>query len=121
MTQILFINASRLGVMVTRVLRDLQKDEIQKIIEAVLSFRNGHFQAEAGFSASATIEDIQSNSCILSAGRYVEQELREKDSEPFEEKMNRLASELNILWKKSDILENQIRNNLEKLGIKFEG
>lgn len=52
MTQILFINASRLGVMVTRVIRELQKDEIRKIADTVLAFRNGGFQAEAGFSAS---------------------------------------------------------------------
>ena len=121
MTQILFINASRLGVMVTRVIRELQKDEIRKIADTVLAFRNGGFQAEPGFSAAATAVEIQSNSCILSAGRYVEQEAKEPDTEPFETKMNRLASELDSLWKKSDILENQIRTNLGKLGIKFEG
>ena len=121
MTQILFIDASKLGVMVTRVIRELQQAEIQKIADTVLAFRNGGFQAEAEFSASATAVEIQSNSCILSVGRYVKQEAKAQDAEPFETKMNRLASELDSLWKKSDILESQIRTNLGKLGIKFEG
>lgn len=70
----------------------------------------------SGFCKSVTIEEIRQNNYILTPGRYVGMEEIEDDSEPFEEKMERLTKELSKLFKESKELEEQIRKNLEGIG-----
>ena len=53
---------------------------------------------------------------ILTPGRYVGIEEQEDDVEPFEEKMNRLTSELAEMFKKSHELEAEIRKKLGAIG-----
>ena len=50
---------------------------------------------------------------ILTPGRYVGIEEHEDDGEPFEEKMERLTSELSDMFAKSYELEEEIRKKLE--------
>lgn len=69
-----------------------------------------------GFCKSITIEEIRQNDYILTPGRYVGMEEVEDDGEPFEEKMERLTSELAELFAKSKLLEEEIKKNLRGLG-----
>ena len=64
-------------------------------------------------------EDVEKNDFILTPGRYVGIAPEEEDSEPFEEKMDRLTKELSDQFKRSDELEEEIKKNLEGLGWKI--
>lgn len=117
---VLFIDARSKGVMINRVIRELQKDEIDEIINTVKSVRDNSFESVKGYSAFVDVKDISTPDYSLVPSRYVGLVMQETtDTEPFEDKMNRLAGELDSLWKKDAVLEQQIRSNLSKLGITF--
>lgn len=69
-----------------------------------------------GFCAAADTEEIAKQDYILTPGRYVGIEEQEEDSEPFEEKMTRLTSELSEMFAKSHELEEEIRKKLGAIG-----
>ena len=69
-----------------------------------------------GFCAVADTEEIAKQDFILTPGRYVGIEEQEEDSEPFEEKMTRLTSELSEMFAKSHELEEEIRKKLGAIG-----
>lgn len=69
-----------------------------------------------GFCKSATKDEIAEHGYVLTPGRYVGAEEVEDDDEPFEEKMQRLTSQLNERFAESAKLESAIRSNLKGLG-----
>ena len=112
----LFIDARKMGTMVTRKLRELSEDDIKKIADTYNAFIDGTLEDVKGFCAVKTTEDIATQDYILTPGRYVGIEDKEEDDEPFDEKMARLTGELSLLFKNSHDLEEQIRDKLSKLG-----
>ena len=112
----LFIDARNLGHMIDRKHRDFTDEDIAKIADTFTAFQNGDLEDVKGFCSIATLEDIQKQDCILTPGRYVGIEEQEDDGEPFEDKMNRLTSELSGLFAKSHELENEIREKLGAIG-----
>lgn len=119
----LFIDARKMGVMVTRKLRELtdgseypNKNDIGKIADTYKAFVEGTLEDEKGFCAVVTTEEIAKQDYILTPGRYVGIEEQEEDSEPFEEKMTRLTGELAELFEQSHSLEAEIREKLEAIG-----
>lgn len=111
-----FIDARKMGHMVDRRHRDFTEDDIQKIAETFSAFQNGTLEDVKGFCAVATTQDIANQDYILTPGRYVGIEEQEDDDEPFEEKMDRLTSELSEMFKKSHELEEEIKKKLEAIG-----
>ena len=111
-----FIDARKMGHMVDRSHRDFTEDDIQKIAETFSAFQNGTLEDVKGFCAVATTQDIANQDYILTPGRYVGIEEQEDDDEPFEEKMDRLTSELSEMFKKSHELEDEIRKKLGAIG-----
>ena len=112
----LFIDARKLGTMVTRKLRELPTKDIAKIADTYNAFVDGVLEDEKGFCAVIKTEDIAKQDYILTPGRYVGIEEQEDDGEPFEEKMARLTSELSELFAKSHELENEIKDRLGAIG-----
>ncbi len=118
----LFIDARKLGTMVTRRLRELtdvndgEEGDIQKISATYKAYTEGTLEDEKGFCAVVKTEDIAAQDYILTPGRYVGIEEAEDDGEPFEEKMARLTSELTDLFEKSHELEEEIRMKLGAIG-----
>ena len=112
----LFIDARKMGTMVTRKLRELTDEDIQKIAAAYNAFVDGTLEDVKGFCAVVTTQEIAKQDYILTPGRYVGIEEQEEDGEPFEEKMSRLTSELSDLFNKSHSLETQIKEELAKIG-----
>lgn len=112
----LFIDARKMGTMVTRKLRELTDEDIQKIADTYNAYVDDTLENVAGFCAVVTTEEIAKQDYILTPGRYVGIEKQEDDGEPFEEKMARLTSELSDLFKKSHELEDEIRKNLGAIG-----
>lgn len=126
----LFIDARKMGVMVSRKLRELTdgtkeeyknedgtlKNDIKKIADTYNAYVAGTLGDVKGFCAVATTEEIAKQDYILTPGRYVGVEEQEDDGEPFEEKMARLTSELSDLFKRSHKLEAEIKEKLGAIG-----
>lgn len=114
--KILFIDARKMGTMVSRKLRELTDEDILKIAETYQEFVNGTLDDVKGFCAVADLDEVARQDYILTPGRYVGIEEQADDGEPFEEKMGKLTAELSELFDKSHELETRIRENLEKIG-----
>ena len=112
----LFIDARKMGVMVTRKLRELTDAEIQKMADTYNAFADGSLENEKGFCAVVDTAEIAKQDYILTPGRYVGIEEQEDDGEPFDQKMTRLTSELSELFAKSHELESEIKNKLKAIG-----
>ncbi len=112
----LFIDARKMGAMVTRTQRELSSEDIQTITECFDSYRRGKDIDIQGFSKAVDIDEIARQDYILTPGRYVGIEDGPEDTEPFEEKMTRLTNELSVLFEESHSLEEDIRNKLGAIG-----
>lgn len=117
--EILFIDARNLGHMATRTLKEFSQEDIQKVATTYHAWRGTKdvsYEDVAGFCKAATLEDIREHDYILTPGRYVGLEEEEDDGEPFDEKMERLTTELAEQFKESKKLEDQIREALGGIG-----
>ena len=112
----LFIDARKLGTMVSRKNRELTDADIRKIADTYNAFADGTLTDQKGFCAVATTEDIAKQDYILTPGRYVGIEEQADDGEPFDDKMKRLTGELAGLFEKSHELEQEIREKLGAIG-----
>lgn len=112
----LFIDARKMGTMVTRKLRELTDEDIRKLADTYNAFADGTLEDVKGFCAVATAEEIARQDYILTPGRYVGIEEQQDDGEPFEEKMTRLTKELSEMFRQSHELEAQIRERLRGIG-----
>lgn len=116
----LFIDARSMGEMVSRKVRELRPvEDIAKIADTFHAFQNGTLADEKGFCAVVTTEDIAKQDYILTPGRFVGIADQEDNGEPFEEKMNRLTTELSDLFKKGHELEDEIVKQLATIGYKI--
>lgn len=112
----LFIDARKMGHMVDRKHRDFTEDDIKKLADTFEAFQEGTLEDVKGFCFTADLEDIKKQGYILTPGRYVGIEEQADDGEPFEEKMERLTSELSSMFEKSHALEDEIKKNLRAIG-----
>ena len=113
----LFINATDLGNMVTRRLRELSDIDIKKIADTYHNYQNNeNYENIKGFCYSATTDEIKSNDYVLTPGRYVGVKDTEDDGIPFEEKMKKITSELSKQFEESHKLEEEIKKNLKAIG-----
>ncbi len=109
-----------MGMLIDRVHRELTDADIQKITQTYHAWRGdvgaGMYEDVAGYCMSATTAKIAEHGYVLTPGRYVGAEGVESDGEPFEEKMQRLVTELNGQFEESAKLERAVKLNLEGLG-----
>lgn len=112
----LFIDARQMGTMVSRKLRELTDEDIAKISDTYNAFVDDTLENVKGFCAVVDTEEIAKQDYILTPGRYVGIEEQEDDGEPFEDKMNRLTSDLSELFLKSHELEAEIKEKLGAIG-----
>jgi type I restriction enzyme M protein len=120
----LFIDARKLGIMETRVNRILTEEDIAKIAGTVHAWRGDgevseKYEDVPGFCYSAKLDEIEKNGFVLTPGRYVGAEDQEDDGEPFDEKMKRLTSLLKQQQEEGAKLDQQIAENLRRLGYGF--
>jgi type I restriction enzyme M protein len=115
--QVLFIDARQLGYMKDRVLRDFTPADLEKISGTFRAWKRGKDYADVkGFCKSATLAEIAAHGHVLTPGRYVGAEDVADDGEPFDEKMQKLVTELNAQFAESAKLEQAIKANLSGLG-----
>lgn len=123
----LFIDARNMGTMVTRKLRELTSpptpeggvedtSDITRIARTFEKFQAGVLEDEKGFCAVVSTEDIAKQDYILTPGRYVGIAEDNSDTEPFEEKMERLTKSLSALFAESRAQEEEIKKQLKSIG-----
>ena len=116
----LFINATNLGTMVTRRLRELSDSDIKKVADTYHNYQKSkNYENIKGFCYSASTEEIKTNNYVLTPGRYVGVEDTKDDGIPFEEKMKTITSELSKQFEESHKLEEEIRKNLKAIGFEI--
>ncbi|MBL7010791.1 MAG: N-6 DNA methylase, partial [Candidatus Marinimicrobia bacterium] len=117
--EILFIDARKMGTMVTRKHREITDDEIQLISNTYHQWRSAgtnEYENVPGFCASTKLEELKEHDFVLTPGRYVGMAEEEDDGVPFEEKMEILTSQLYDQFQQAEELEVEIKKNLEGLG-----
>ena len=118
--EILFIDARKLGRMVDRTHRELTDENISRIAHTYHVWRGetgmGDYADIPGFCKSAPLDEVRKHGHVLTPGRYVGAEAQEEDSEPFEDKMKRLAANLREQQAEATILDAAITANLKELG-----
>ncbi|HIF9197769.1 TPA: N-6 DNA methylase [Photobacterium damselae] len=128
----LFIDAREMGTMVSRVHKELTRDDIAKIADTYHAWRSDEneltrridakeisveqYEDTAGYCKVATIADIKANDFVLTPGRYVGTADLEDDGIPFETKMTELTQTLYRQLDEAEALDNAIRANMEALG-----
>lgn len=112
----LFIDARNLGTMISRKQRELTDEDIATISKTHDAFEAGTLVEEKGFCAVADLTDIKKQDYILTPGRYVGIAEQEDNGEVFEEKMERLTTELSGLFTQSHELEKTIKEKLGAIG-----
>lgn len=115
--EVLFIDASKMGDMVSRKLRVLNDADIEKISNVYHNWRNvnGKYKDMQAFCKSVTLEEIIKQDYKLTPGIYVGSEEAEADDVPFEEKMKALSNTLKEQFTKSNELQKRIEKNLKGL------
>jgi type I restriction enzyme M protein len=117
----LFINATNMGELESRTLRVLSgreeyplppESDIGKIARTYHAWRGepdaGDYSDIPGFCGSATLDAMKKNAYVLTPGRYVGAAEVEDDGEPFADKMQRLAGELNACFAERIPLQERI-------------
>lgn len=116
--EILFIDARKLGSMVSRTQKELTADDISRIVGTYHAWRGegGDYADLPGFSKSATIGEIRQQGHVLTPGRYVGAEDSEDDDEGFDEKMSLLVRELSEQRAELARLDVAVSGSLTELG-----
>ena len=119
--EVLFIDARKLGAMISRVQAELTDDVINRIGDTVGAWRGegGEYQDVAGYCRSVKLAEIAEHGHVLTPGRYVGAEEVEDDDEAFAEKMRKLTEKLGEQMAKGAELDQSIRQKLRGLGYEF--
>lgn len=120
---ILFIDARELGTLISRKQKELTDADIDLIADTYHNWRSKEWEKQykdvPGFCKSSGIEEIRKNNHILTPGRYIEFKEADEDEQDFSEKMKHLTGALKEQMEKSKVLDQAIKDNLNKIGIKI--
>jgi type I restriction enzyme M protein len=122
--EVLFIDARKLGSMISRVQAEFTDEVIAKIEQTVAAWRgagdeNGVYEDIAGYCRSVSLAEIATHGHVLTPGRYVGAEEVEDDDEAFADKMQKLTEKLGEQMAKGAELDVVIRQKLGSLGYAF--
>ncbi|NDV13806.1 type I restriction-modification system subunit M [Crenobacter caeni] len=120
--EVLFIDARKLGSMISRVQAELADDAIERIAATVKAWRGegeAAYEDIPGYCKSVTLAEIAEHGHVLTPGRYVGAEAVEDDDEAFEEKMAALTAKLAEQMAKGAELDQLIRHKLGGIGYEF--
>jgi type I restriction enzyme M protein len=119
--EILFIDARKIGALVSRKNRAFTSEDIAKIADVYHQWRNkeGGYEDIQGFCKSATLKEVEENNFVLTPGRYVGTEDVEGDGVSYEDKVAAISGCLKIHFELSIELQERIKQNLKKVGIEI--
>ena len=122
--EVLFIDARKLGKMISRVQAELDDAAIARIADTVAAWRGearpgaemAVYADVPGFCRSVPLAEIAQHGHVLTPGRYVGAEEVEDDDEAFADKMQQLTTRLGEQMAKGAELDALIREKLGGLG-----
>jgi type I restriction enzyme M protein len=132
--EVLFIDARKLGKMISRVQTELTDEVIARIADTVTAWRTTSPRPPAGegpgerattyadipgYCRSVKLAEIAEHGHVLTPGRYVGAEEVEDDDEAFANKMQKLTEKLGEQMAKGAELDALIRQKLGGLGYEF--
>jgi type I restriction enzyme M protein len=121
--KVLFIDARKLAVMISRVQCELTDEVIERIAGTVAAWRGEAGASEyadvAGYCRSVKLAEIAEHGHVLTPGRYVGAEAVEDDDADFAAKMQALTEKLGEQVAKGAELDQLIRQKLGGLGYEF--
>jgi type I restriction enzyme M protein len=119
--EVLFIDARKLGTMISRVQAEFTDDVILRIEQTVAAWRGegGVYEDVAGYCRSVSLAEIATHGRVLTPGRYVGAEEVEDDDEAFADKMQQLTEKLGEQMAKGAELDAVIKQKLGILGYVF--
>ena len=117
--KILLIDARKIGKLVDRANRVFTDSDIKTISTLITSWRkNDSYKDVAGLCKSVTIEEIEQSSFTLNPGKYIDHK-EDDETISFEDKMEELCETLTELSSRSEVIDAELRINLEKIGYVF--
>lgn len=120
--EMLFIDASALGTMVTRKVRELSDAEIARIADTYNSWRGEPSSVPyadiPGFCVSKRLEDVAKASFVVAPGRFVGAQAEATDAEPLNDKLARLRSEVREGFTRRSQLQAEVETALSSLVVK---
>jgi type I restriction enzyme M protein len=119
--EVLFIDARKLGHMISRVQTELTDAVIERIAGTVAAWRGegADYEDIPGYCRSVKLSEIAEHGHVLTPGRYVGAEAVEDDDEAFADKMQMLTEKLGEQMAKGAELDALIRQKLVGLGYEF--
>jgi type I restriction enzyme M protein len=109
----LFIDARRMGTLISRRQRELSIDDVEKITGAYHSFRNlkpaVQYSDEDGFCKVATRAEIAAQGFVLTPGRYVGTPEADEDELPAAERLEHIRTRLLAELDESAATEKRLR------------
>lgn len=127
--EVLFIDARKLGRMISRVQSELDQAAIDRIANTAKAWRGedmssvegfeAGYQDIAGFCRSVPLSEIAEHGHVLTPGRYVGAEEVEDCDDAFADKMTQLTEKLAEQMAKGAELDQLIRQKLGGLGYEF--
>ncbi len=132
--EVLFIDARKLGSMISRVQCEFTDEVIARIANTVAAWRGDDrhsreggnpatayptYQDIPGFCRSVTLAEIAQHGHVLTPGRYVGAEAVADDDEGFADKMQTLTEQLGEQMAKGAALDGLIRAKLGGMGYEF--
>jgi len=119
--EVLFIDARKLGSMISRVQAEFTDEVIARVEQTVAAWRGevGVYEDVAGYCRSVSLAEIASHGHVLTPGRYVGAEEVEDDDEAFADKMQKLIEKLGEQMAKGVELDAVIKQKLGSLGYEF--
>ncbi len=116
---VLFIDARKLGHMVSRTRKEFSDEDIARIAGAYHAWCGGpdtpSYEDEPGFCKSATLEEIREHNHVLTPGRYVGATVNEDDGVPFAERFAELRETLAQQFAEADELSAVIEAKLGEI------
>ena len=116
--EILFLDARKMGSLVSRKQKALLNEEIERIASVYHAYKNKdlkEYEDFSGFCKVTSIEEVKSNDYKLIPGYYVGTEVYDEDEVPFEERINELTERLMEQFEESILLQEKIKRDLEGL------
>lgn len=113
-TDVLFVNASSMGRMISRKLRVLDPEDIDKVAKTYHAYKkNEGYKDVLGFCKKASIEEIKEKDFSLNPGRYVGVDDSNKmTSEEIQEELKKTSAELFKLMEEGKELEDKVKQIL---------
>lgn len=119
--EVLFIDCRSMGAMVSRIQRELTREEIAEVGRTYHAWRGekdaGTYVDKAGYCKAVGIEEIEKNGWTLTPGRYVGVEDSLIEETDFKSNISKLSSELIKLIDRNLSLQEEVRKVLIKIGL----